>query len=165
MKGIDEIAYQKERISFLSDQVNNKGAHLHASLGHLARGRKKHIILVLDNADQRNFDVQQQAFLIAQELAATRNLLVFVALRPATFYQSKMTGALAAYQNRLLTISPPPADEVIQRRIVFAVRIAEGKIAPAQLAGIKLQVKSIVTFLTANIAFYPHQRFDKTIPQ
>jgi hypothetical protein len=91
-------AYTKERIAFLSEKVSRKDSHLHASLGHLAHGRDKQIILVIDNADQRSFDVQQEAFLIAQELAATRNLLVFVALRPSTFYTSKMTGALAGYK-------------------------------------------------------------------
>src|SRR3546814_3088965 len=87
----------------------------------LAHGRKKQIILVLDNADQRDFEVQQQTFLIAQEFAATRNMLVFVSLRPSTFYLSKTTGSLAAYQNKILTISPPPADEVVQRRILFEI--------------------------------------------
>jgi GTPase SAR1 family protein len=119
IKSIDATAYEKERIEFLKEKVSIRDNHLHASLGHLAKGRNKQIILVMDNADQRTFEVQQQAFLIAQELAATRNLLVFVALRPSTFYQSKMTGALSGYQNKVLTIAPPPADEVLERRVHF----------------------------------------------
>jgi GTPase SAR1 family protein len=151
LKDIDEIGYQKERIAFLSEQLARRDSHLHASLGHLAHGRSKQIILIIDNADQRTFAVQQEAFLIAQELAATRNLLVFVALRPSTFYQSKMTGALSGYQPRVLTIAPPPADEVLRQRITFAVRVAEGKIEPAALSGIRLQVKSIISFLNATL--------------
>jgi hypothetical protein len=107
--------------------------------------------LVLDNADQRNFDVQQEAFLIAQELAATRNLLVFVALRPSTFHQSKTTGALSGYQHKVLTISPPPADEVILRRLNFAIQVAEGGVAPAALKGIRLRLGSIGAFLKATL--------------
>jgi len=141
MKGVDEAAYQKDRIEFLKEKVATKDNHLHASLGHLAHGRNKQIILVLDNADQRDFEVQQQAFLIAQELAATRNLLVFVSLRPSTFYLSKTTGALSGYQNRILTIAPPPADEVMERRIAFALRVAEGHVAPAALEGIRLHLR------------------------
>ncbi len=133
----------------MAEKVERRDNHLQASLGHLARGRQKQIILVIDNADQRDFDTQQQAFLIAQELAASRNLLVFIALRPSTFFQSKTTGALAGYQSRVLTISPPPADEVIEKRITFALRVAEGKIAPAALDGIRLHLGSIVFFLTA----------------
>jgi GTPase SAR1 family protein/predicted type IV restriction endonuclease len=151
MKGIDEAAYQKDRIEFLKEKVATKDNHLHASLGHLAHGRNKQIILVLDNADQRDFQVQQQAFLIAQELAATRNLLIFVSLRPSTFYLSKTTGALSGYQNRILTIAPPPADEVMERRIAFAVRVAEGHVAPAALEGIRLHLRSIVLFLRATL--------------
>lgn len=151
LKGIDDVAYKKERINFLSDKISRRDNHLHASLGHLAHGRSKQIILIIDNADQRTFAVQQEAFLIAQELAATRNLIVFVALRPSTYYQSKMTGALSGYQPRVLTISPPPADEVLRQRITFAVRVAEGKIAPAALSGIRLSVTSIISFLNATL--------------
>jgi hypothetical protein len=137
------------------DRILKKGfaardSHLHAALGHLAHGRNRQIILVIDNADQREFDTQQQAFLVAQELASTRNLLVFVALRPSTFYVSKTTGELSGYQNRLLTIPPPPADEAMSRRIAFAVRVAGGKVAPAALEGIRLYLKSIVLFLRIN---------------
>ena len=151
LKKIDKLAYDKERIAFLTEKVNQKDRHLHAALAHLAHGRQRQIILILDNADQRKFEIQQEAFLIAQELAATRTLLVFVALRPSTFYQSKMTGTLSGYQNKILTIAPPPADEVIARRITFAVRVAEGKAAPGALEGIRLQVKSIVAFLNATL--------------
>lgn len=151
LKGIDENAYQRERIAFLSAKIDRRDGHLQASLGHLARGRKKQIILVLDNADQRSFAVQQETFLIAQELAASRNLLVFVALRPSTFYLSKTTGALSAYQNKILTISPPPADEVVQKRLIFAARVAEGKVEPSALSGIRLNLGSVVYFLNATL--------------
>lgn len=127
LKTLNEPAYQMERINFLASKVEVRDRHLHASLGHIAQGRQKRIVLILDNADQRKFEIQQDAFLIAQELAATRNVLVFVALRPSTFYVSKTTGALAAYQNRVFTISPPPADEVIQRRLTFVASCSGGK--------------------------------------
>jgi hypothetical protein len=155
---IDEPAYQKARILFLADLVLRRDSHLHASLGHLAKGRKKQIILVMDNADQRNLAVQQEAFLIAQELAATRSLLIFVALRPSTFYQSKTTGALSGYQHKILTISPPPADDVVQRRLGFAVRVAEGTIEPAALSGIRLQAWKRSFFPEGDASLNSHQR-------
>lgn len=143
--------YSLERARFLTTKIDQKDMHLQAALGHLSRGRSKQIIMVLDNADQRSFEVQQEAFIIAQEFAASRNLSVFVALRPSTFYLSKTTGALSAYQNKVLTISPPPADEVIQKRLVFAVRVAEGKVAPAALQDIRLNLKNVVLFLNATL--------------
>lgn len=151
LKDLDENLYKRERIEFISKKIEMQDRHLQASLGHLARGRGKQIILVLDNADQRTFAVQQETFLIAQELAASRNLLVFVALRPSTFYLSKTTGALSAYQNKILTIAPPPADEVVQRRLIFAARVAEGKVEPAALSGIRLNLGSVVSFLNATL--------------
>jgi predicted type IV restriction endonuclease/GTPase SAR1 family protein len=151
LRRIDPNEYERERIAFLSGLVARRDTHLHAALGHLSRGRNKQILLIMDNADQRSFEVQQEAFLIAQELAATRNLLVFVALRPSTFIQSKMTGALSGYQHKILTISPPPADEVVQRRLTFAVRVAEGKVGPAALSGIRLQLGNVVSFFNATL--------------
>jgi GTPase SAR1 family protein len=147
LKGVDIVQYEKARIEFLRKKTAKLDSHLLASIGHIARGRKKRVILVIDNADQRDFKTQQDAFLIAQELAATRNLIVFVSLRPSTFYVSKTTGTLAAYQNKLLTISPPPADEVVVRRLTFALRVAEGKVAPAALDGIRVNLDSMASFL------------------
>jgi len=151
LRETDPNAYSAARREFLKKKIDRRDAHLHASLSHISRGRNRRIVLIIDNADQRSFELQQEAFLIAQEFAATRSLFVFVALRPSTFYLSKTTGGLSAYQNKLLTISPPPADEVIQRRLTFALRVAEGKAAPAALDGIRLNLSSIVSFLRATL--------------
>lgn len=148
-KANDPSAYEAGKRAFLLSKVRNRGGHIRQALSHLAAGRKKRVILVIDNADQRTFEVQQDAFLIAQELAAMRTIHVFVAVRPSTFYLSKMSGALSAYQNKILTISPPPADEVIQRRLTFALRVAEGKTGHGALEGIRLNLTSIVLFLKA----------------
>ena len=151
LKNIDPKAYEKEKIKYLDHLLSHRSNHLQASISHLTKGRGKRIILVIDNADQRSMTVQQEAFLIAQELAATRNPLVFVALRPSTFYSSKTKGALSAYQNKIFTISPPPADKVVLERLTFAVRVAEGKVAPASLDNIRLQLDSVVFFLRATL--------------
>ncbi|WP_394653071.1 AAA family ATPase [uncultured Sphingomonas sp.] len=151
LKNTDPGLYESERRKFLAAKLERSDAHLLASLAHISRGQNRRVILVIDNADQRTFETQQEAFLIAQELAASRSMFVFVALRPSTFYLSKTTGALSAYQNKILSISPPPADEVIQRRLTFALRIAEGKVAPAALEGIRLNLSSVVAFLRATL--------------
>lgn len=151
LKEIDALAYAKAKIEFLSDKMSQRDNHIKISLLFLSRSLGKQILMIIDNADQRDFDTQQQAFLIAQEFAALRRMFVFIALRPSTFYQSKLSGALSGYQNRILTISPPPADEVLRKRIAFAVRVAEGKAAPAALEGIYLNLRSVVHFLNATL--------------
>jgi GTPase SAR1 family protein len=151
IKSTDKALYEAERLKFLQKKISNQAAHIQSALSHLSRGQKKRIVLIIDNADQRTFEDQQAAFLIAQELAATRAMYVFVSLRPSTFYLSKTSGALSAYQNKILTISPPPADVVIEKRIGFALRVAEGQIAPGGLDGIRLNLPSIVSFLKATL--------------
>lgn len=151
LKDVNRVSYLKERIKFLSRKREERSFHLLASLDYIAKYMGRQIILVLDNADQRNYETQQDAFVVAQEFARLRSLLVFVALRPATFFNSKLTGALSGYQNQVLTISPPPADEVIRKRIIFALRVAEGRIAPAALHGVSLDLSSIVLFLRATL--------------
>lgn len=150
-KEFDPSEYSRQRIAFLKSKLSERGEHLQAALSYLAARENKQIIIVIDNADQRSFDIQQEAFLIGQELSSIKNILVFVSLRPSTFYQSKMVGALSGYKNRVLTISPPPADEVIRKRVAFAVRIAEGKTAPTMLENVHMNIKSIVLFLQATL--------------
>lgn len=142
-------AYKIARRKLLLEKVNDRGNHIKHSLSQLAKGRNNRVVLVMDNADQRTFEVQQEAFLVSQEFAAMRTVNVFVSLRPSTFYLSKMSGALSAYQNKILTISPPPADEVIKRRLLFALRVAEGNAAHGAIEGIRLNLGSIVIFLRA----------------
>ncbi|WP_081668603.1 hypothetical protein [Sphingomonas phyllosphaerae] len=144
-----ELAQARSR--YLLKRTEQRDQHLHAVLSYLSRGMGRRLILVIDNADQRSAEIQQEAFLIAQELAATRSMFVFVALRPSTFYQSKLGGTLAAYQNKILTISPPPADVVIEKRLTFALRVAEGKVSPASLDEIRLNLGSIVSYLRATL--------------
>ncbi len=151
LRDLDAHQYELRKIDFLNDLIRDKANHLQASLGHLCHGRKKQIILILDNADQRNFDTQQTAFLMAQELAAGGSSLVFVALRPSTFYESKTRGALSGYQNKIFSIAPPPADEVVQRRLQFALRVAEGDQKLADLESIRFRFGGIVLFLRATL--------------
>ena len=150
-KQSDPTRYQDAVDAFLLSKSKDAGSHLKRSMEYVQLSLGKQIIIILDNTDQRSFKTQQEAFLIAQELASYKSTLVFVALRPSTFYLSKLTGALSGYQNRVLTISPPPADEVLRRRITFAVRVAEGKAAPAALENVRFNLRSIILFLTASL--------------
>ncbi len=132
---------------YLQSLAVNKPEHLKKSISHISKGRKKQIVIVIDNADQRDFADQQEAFLAAQEIAANWNALVYVSLRPATFHASKQHGTLSAYANRVFTILPPPPDEVLIKRLTFALRIAEGQVHPDVLRKISLNLDSITTVL------------------
>jgi hypothetical protein len=129
--------------------TQEKSEHLRRSVEHLAKGRHHQVVFILDNADQRNDQVQQEAFLIAQELARDWSCHVFVALRPSTFYRSRTSGVLAAYPHRVFTISPPRVDEFLEKRLTYALDMAEGRLPVERLRGITLNLSSIACLLKA----------------
>src|SRR3972149_5979931 len=84
--------------------------------------------MFLDNADQRNDEFQQRAFLISQDLAEHWPVTVFLSLRPETFIKSSKEGALTGYHPKAFTVSPPRIDRVIQKRLEFALKLTSGQI-------------------------------------
>lgn len=129
LRDTDRASYRKAEMDFLLTKVNDKSEHLRQSLNHLARGRRKQIVIFLDNSDQRGEEIQQQAFLIAQEIAQHWNSTVFVSLRPETFNRSVHLGALSGYHPKAFSIAPPRVDRVIERRLKFALKLTSGEIA------------------------------------
>ncbi len=140
LREINPGLYKEKEIAFLVEKVDNREQHLKIALHHVSRGRKQQVILFLDNADQREYDVQQHAFLIAQEMAEHWPVTVFVALRPETFHRSVRTGALSGYHAKAFTISPPRIDLVIEKRLRFALKLTSGEI-PIQSLPEEIQVK------------------------
>jgi hypothetical protein len=122
LRTIDLDAYERERISFLSELVADRGKHIMAALSHLKGSHRRQVVIFLDNIDQRSSDDQEAVFLIAVSLAASWPATVFVTLRPGTFYRSRREGTLTAYQPRVFTISPPRSDVMLQRRVEFALK-------------------------------------------
>ena len=74
---------------------------------------------------------------------------MFIAVRPRTFYKSKQAGSLTAYPHRVFTIAPPRVDQVIEKRLTFALSMAEGHVQIERLQDIRLELVNIVTFLKA----------------
>ena len=84
------------------------------------------MILIIDNADQRNLETQQAAFVIAQTFAAQTEAAVFIAVRPRTFHHSRRAGAMSAYPQKVFSISPPRPERVLEKRLEFALRMSSG---------------------------------------
>ena len=85
--------------------------------------------MFIDNSDQRDYETQQTAFLISQEIASNWAAIVFFPLRPETFHTSiRSGGALSGYHAKAFTINPPRIDRVLEKRIIFAIHIARGDI-------------------------------------
>lgn len=149
--------YEEKLYTELERHINLTDQHLKRSIQHLAKARHKQIIISIDNADQRDFSIQQEAFIISQELAKEWDAVVFVAVRPQTFYKSKRAGALTAYPHKVFTISPPRTDLMIDKRLQFALDMAEGKL-PIQKHEFGLKTKSLALFLKALISSLKHNK-------
>lgn len=141
LREINPGFFREKELAFLAEKLANREQHLKTALQHIAKGRKKQIILFLDNADQRDDETQQLTFLISQEMAEHWPVMVFVTLRPETFHRSLRSGALSGYHPKAFTISPPRLDRVIEKRLRFAIKLCRGDIpihALSEHTGIQL---------------------------
>jgi hypothetical protein len=116
----DPAEFRRQEVAMLSRLLQDRSEHLRRCLEHIRATSLRSSVIILDNIDQRRPEFQDRVFLIAQTIADVWPATVFVALRPSTFYSSRSTGSLAAYQPRVFTITPTRCDEVIYRRLVFA---------------------------------------------
>ncbi|MEZ8061034.1 P-loop NTPase fold protein [Vibrio splendidus] len=147
LKDTDPNEYEKEKLKMLLSHVKNEPEHLRKSISYASKKLKRQIIIVLDNADQRDFNTQQDAFLISQELAKKWDAIVFVSVRPKTFFRSKKSGALSAYPNKIFTIKPPRIENVIKKRLLYATKVAKGTISNEEFHNFLVRSDNLVTFL------------------
>ncbi|GAA0577341.1 hypothetical protein [Actinomadura livida] len=116
----DPAEFRRRELAMLEARVNDGPAHLRRSLEHIRGTSKRSPLVILDNIDQRPKDFQERVFLIGQSLAETWPGTVFISLRPSTFFESRSSGSLAAYQPRMFTIAPARTEQVILKRLIFA---------------------------------------------
>ena len=121
VKETDIEYFRLKELDYIASLVVNKENHLKSSIKHIVNGRKRQVVIFLDNVDQRKYEFQEKVFLISQSLAETWPVVAFVALRPDTFIRSKTSGTIAAYQPRVFTIDPPRVDKVITRRLEYGI--------------------------------------------
>jgi GTPase SAR1 family protein len=142
LEDTDLSAFRTEERKMLARHLEDSFTHIGRVLEHVAKGRKKQVVIFIDNVDQRSESDQQEAFLVGQALAENWPCVVFITLRPETFYLSHRTGALSGYHPRAFTIAPPRIDRVLKRRLEFARKICSGRIAASalsQTSGVQLQ--------------------------
>jgi hypothetical protein len=145
----DPDSFRKMEVEYLDKRVGDTEQHLRRVLEHLVKGRERQVVIFIDNADQREYAIQQEAFLIAQEMAEHWPATIFVALRPETFHRSARSGALSGYHPKAFTISPPRIDEVLWKRLQFALRITSGDIPVKRLAQVHLRVANLDAIIRA----------------
>ena len=136
--------FAEKEIDELVRYTRDREPHIRHSLFRISDVEQRQVVIFLDNSDQRTEETQQLVFLIAQEMAANWPATVFVSLRPETFYRSLKVGALTAYHPKAFTISPPATEQVIKKRLQFALKIISGEV-PLHSSLVKLDnLKSLI---------------------
>lgn len=141
--------YETKLFEMLEKLTSQTDQHIKRSIEYYSKSSKKQIIISLDNADQRDFQIQQDTFIIAQELAKQWVSTVFVSVRPQTFFKSKRSGALTAYPHKIFTISPPRIDLVINKRLQFALKMSEGKMPIETMNYLTINSQNLSQFIKA----------------
>ena len=149
LKDTDISEYNLEKRKMLLGHLKKKDEHIKKSISYASKELKKQVIIVIDNADQRDFETQQNAFLVSQELAHNWDAIVFVSVRPKTFFHSKRYGALSAYPNKIFIIKPPKIEDVITKRLRYAIKLADGSLTEEDYRNFQLRSENLVAFLKA----------------
>lgn len=162
LKESDPTEYQTKIAQLLDTKVEDLQNHLKRSIEYYTKSNQKQVVVFIDNADQRSYEDQQAAFLASQELAINWKVIVFISVRPNTFYESKMSGALSAYPTKVFIISPPRIEEMLEKRLRFAMDLAKGSDIPLKKfenihinsENIEYMIKAILISLSYNEDIY-----------
>ena len=146
--------YKAAETAFLNRLKQNPHEYLAKVFNHLRRGQGTSIAVFLDNLDRRTDEIQEEAFLRASAMARDWSALVFVCLRPGTFYRSSHFGVLDSVEPRLIHIESPKTRTLVSKRMRFASLIAAGiasssrtqKGAPFS-AGVSVALPRVAEFL------------------
>lgn len=131
----DTRKFQELEIVEIEKAQADRHAYLTKVFHHLKRGRQCSLALFFDNLDRRDPDIQEQAFLKASAIARDWASLVFICLRPNTYYRSQESGLLDAIAPTTFTVGQPDLSLVLKRRFAYAKKIAEGQSLDEGLRG------------------------------
>ncbi len=121
----DEEAYRKIELNEIEQIVSDRHYYLGKVIHHLKNGRNCSVALFFDNLDRRQTDLQENAFLKASAIARDWASLVFICLRPSTYYNSQRDGVLDTIAPITFTVGHPDLSLVLKKRFAYAKRISE----------------------------------------
>lgn len=117
--------FQRAELDFITTLMQDRHAYLSKLVADLCKGRGMAIAIFFDNLDKR-IHLQDEAFLKASAIARDWNAVVFVCLRPDTFYHSKDKGVLDSLAPSIVSIAAPPVNMLLKKRFAFAQKVAGG---------------------------------------
>lgn len=119
--------YIAAELAFLTLIRANKHEFFKRLFVHLRGSRRFSLAVFIDNLDRRGKEIQEEAYLRASAIARDWACLVFVCLRPTTYYKSSRDGVLDSVAPHVIAVTSGKADHVLARRLKFAKRYAQGQ--------------------------------------
>ena len=123
----DEYNYKRNEVSHIVKLQQDQHTYLAKVFRHLRKGRGQSISIFFDNLDRRVDPIQEEAFLKASAMARDWGCLVFVCLRPSTFFRSKGDGVLDSLAPKTISVVSPKLSVVLKKRFRYARRLAKGE--------------------------------------
>lgn len=123
--------YNEKVREYLSRQREDHEIHLEKLSEYLIRDRRMRLTIIIDNADQLDFDIQKEIFLFAQSLNFKYKCAVIISIREGYYYRLRNHTPFDAFTNNVYHVSAPPYKEVLQKRMNYTVKKInlKGKIA------------------------------------
>jgi Cdc6-like AAA superfamily ATPase len=151
LKAKDISAYERKMNEFFEIKTQQKQRHLELLSKYLIRERRLRLIIIIDNADQFDFNVQEKVFLFANSLNRSAFCGVFISLREGYYYKWRYKPPFNAFASNVYHVTAPPYSEVLQRRIDFTLKKIEvsDKVIGVNEKGHKIIIdnQNIVEFL------------------
>jgi hypothetical protein len=149
----DSYDYKREELNFIKSIRSDRHLYLGKVLTHIRSARLFSLAIFFDNLDRRSEQIQEEAYLRASALAREWACLVFVCLRPNTFYRSRTFGVLDSVAPTVINVVSPNLEHLLVRRLKYAKRYAEGTPLPNRSqraplgANSSFQLPSVATVL------------------
>ena len=145
--------YNRKLADFLDEKYSNKTDFLNHLSKYLIKERRIRLIVVLDNSDQFEDRLQENAFLYASSLNRSAYCGVIISLREGYYYKWRNYPPFNAFESNVYHITAPKYSEVLQKRIDYiATKLdplntnIQGNISTG--AKITMSAESVFTFLS-----------------
>lgn len=114
----DSSEYKRLTTEFVSEKLKDTKLFC-KKISSYWMGKKKKLVVFIDNMDQLPNELQDTCFLTASEISEKLDCLVIVSMREERYFDANSRGVLDAYQNSGFHLSSPVIPEVIIKRIDY----------------------------------------------
>lgn len=146
---VESDKYKLHEVEHIESIQRNHHEYLKYVFQHIKGSRGKSIAIFFDNLDKRLPVIQEEAFLRSSAMARDWDALIFVCLRPDTYYSSKKSGVLDSIAPKIISITAPDAKILLKKRFEYGAMLAEGRVGETPSGrDISVELPTVAQFIT-----------------